>query len=343
MYRTILGLFLLTFFGNPSLATSLPDGVKAATANLFVVCDRVELTAKFRDDPTKTVTRTVPQAVPCGSGFQVSASEVLTAAHVLGEVKITLMQYFLQQQRVHEVHRGLVFADRIPVGNVVVTFYHELISATGHRRQTEKIRFTVAWNNQDPTKQAVQEFVRRLFLLPDEAYVRDATAATAMVTAESLEHDLALFTLSEAVPQASYISVSDKRFPVHTLVWGLSASPPGPFSEGKPLSQVNPASLRDTAVRPEAKSWPLGPNILAYSLSTEYLNYRGVSGGPNVDASGRLVGVTHAANAAENHAALFDVRPPCNRPFGPRRSVFNCTRYAIPGYEVNAFLVRARN
>lgn len=338
MLKVLLSFLILLFFNTNSIASELPEGVLVAKANTLSICDRLTITASFRDAPDTEKTILVPDV--CAVAFQVSSTEIITAAHVLSEAKHKLTGFFLKQAATYERHRGLTFDRKIPIDTMKLSFYHELYSSEGLILRTETVTFVALWNNQDPTRDALAQLV--YYLENDAEYKVDSSAASARVIEVDEESDLALLQMNAPLErETGYIEVTDKVYTLWDEVWGINTYPPTMYSDGKPSIFVTSGQIRNSHFTPEIEYWELAERIWTYTVITDHLNTDGNSGGPNVDAEGRLVGITHAVGGAEGIMAVFDIRPPCNVPLA-KGIMLTCQRYVIAGHFVHEFLEKVR-
>lgn len=326
---TLIGLHIAMV-----MASAENYGKDVAVSNTYVICDQMEITAKFRDRPEIESTIKVPD--PCAVAFSISATELVTSDHVLLEPRQMLFDFFEHQAEVYQRHNGFIFDDRIPLATMHVKFNRELISSEGIRLKTTTVEFEVPWNNTDPTRKQMLEFKG---LLDKVEFVADDTDTTVDVVYTDKNLDLALLKLRGAINRERYIKVGDWDFERGLQVWGTGTNKPEKNTE-RPVIYLQEATILGKDVSDSLP--PASQNsVWVYVLSTTKPNVNGVSGSPNVTSAADLVGVTHAITAIEHKLEGF-MTPACDDGTAMTSS-FTCRRYVIPGHLVYKFLQAAHS
>lgn len=341
--RMLVLILVLLAPWNVARANELPEQVEILRDTVYAICDHVELTARWRDNPQ--VERTIPVPRSCATGFQVSDVEVLTAGHVPGSITAMLFDpvsgYFTNYIGIYQTH-GYYTLRTIPVDALTVTFYTTLVSVEGQKLTTSAITFSIPWTQPEPSSLHELEDEIKATLEAELAALTTLREqpADAQLVARDPERDLALYRLRVPIERSVYPKVSARRHTIHTLSWGFGAIGPSRFREHA-LVQAMPGSIKDTGVQPNSRRWPLAEGVSTYRILTNGMNRRGMSGGPNINAAGELVGVTHAASRAEA-TYIGEFSPPCNAPMRGTGLVFTCERFVIAGHHVDEFLTETR-
>jgi hypothetical protein len=331
----ITGFFFLVSTSEAQI--KYPEGVQVAIENSYAVCDVLHIEGEFsynKRDPLKEDYQIIPDV--CGTGFQVSATEIITAAHVLMTLEDKLLTFLDHRRQMHELH-GMTHDFKVPHGDLTVKYNKRLYSSEGIIFETPVVTFTVDWGHNVPTLEDLNDLQEDLKTVSRHV---DTSNATIFEEDISPGRDLARLVLKEPLERDAYVITGEYFNEVGHTSWGVHAMEPNMYSGGIPNISVNTGTIIETDSEKRVPTYELDELVHVDRIREEYLTRNGSSGGPNVDRNGILVGVTHGGGPAI--AVLFtEFTPRCNTTL-PSGEKFNCERFVISPMDVHEFLDSVR-
>jgi V8-like Glu-specific endopeptidase len=334
VFRLVLLLLPLSL-ASASDKIIIPDPVQAVKHSVMTLCDEIHIHGKFSWDKGDELKEKYEVISPgCGVAFQISSTEVITAAHVLPEFESRLFKWLSHRHIMTSFHR-FNHDHKIPIGDIRITYRRLLNTYEGEVISSATWELNESWNA-NPANQAEIDRLQAVFR---ENVTKMTERADFSVVAKDDALDLALIILAEPIERGSYVTLMDVKNELNESSWVVSSRRPSRFWDvTEPNYSIISGYVAEVDTKKRVEYAEVSDTARLDLLETMYPVVPGSSGSPVVDDNGILMGV---ASFASGNPFMLEMPRICDREY-PNGFVDVCHAGIVSAEEVYDFLERVR-